>query len=488
MAKRTHVLTALGLPKLRLKISKITGKTPKRARFADGGNLFFVIDANGSKTWSFIYSRNGQTREIGLGAYPGIDLKKARGKAGEYREMLRNGADPKEEKARSKRPVLEEGATTFGEAMEVFLSKKGAEWRNARNIRQTRTLMREHCGKIIGVQASQVRTDDVLKIVRPVYARAPVQASRLRRLMEGTLKVAYILDELNPKPPNPARWRDHLADLLPKRKSTDVVHHHALPYKAIPGLVAAVRDLQGDAASGAINVNALAFEFLILTAARTDEVLAAKWTEIDFEERAWSVPAGRMKSARTHRVPLSDAALRVLDTMPRIDGNPFVFPGRDRPAPQDQEEDQREGQQEKRRRRPRKKPAPLTPKTFTRLLGRLGRKTTTHGLRSCFRDWCGEETEFPREVAEAALAHIVGDETELAYRRGDAFKRRRELMDAWSAYLEPPPGDKAETALAKPVRDHGNAPDHRRESMHAPAEYLEPAAAAGNVVKFPQRA
>jgi integrase len=201
--------------------------------------------------------------------------------------------------------------------------------------------------------------------------------------------------------------------------------------------MAEFRDLQGNVSSGGIGADALALQFLILTATRTDEVLWARWSEICLEKREWLGPADRMKSQRPHKVPLSGAAIAILEGMPSVDG-PYILPGRERPSVNARRlyklacRAQGSGGKQPRN----KKPAMLTPNTFSRLLHAMGRKTTTRGLRSGFRDWCGDETEYPGEVAEAALAHAVGDETERAYRRGDAFARRRKLMDTWASYLD----------------------------------------------------
>jgi integrase len=203
--------------------------------------------------------------------------------------------------------------------------------------------------------------------------------------------------------------------------------------------MAELRDLQGNVSSRGIGVDALALQFLILTAARTDEVLWARWSEIILEKREWLGPADRMKSQRPHRVPLSGAAIAILEAMPRVEGNLFVFSGRDRPPVEArrlyrQACEHAQKDKEEQPRRPNKAPAALTPNTFRRRLRALGFETTGHGFRSVFRDWAGDETEHPREVVEAASVHAVGDKTETD-RRGDAFALRRKLMDAWAAYL-----------------------------------------------------
>jgi integrase len=452
VAKKIQRLTALGISKLKLGIVRTgdrAGQKQKKVRFADGANLFLTLDDKGSRTWSFIYrSADGKSPELGLGAYPDVDLKAARAQARKYRALLREGHDPKAAKAQARRPVAAKGATTFGAAMEHFLDTKSAGWRNERNARQIAALLHKHCAKIVDTQADQVVTADVLKIVAPVFKKAPVQGARLLRQIEGVLKTAYALDDIQPRPANPARWRDHLSELLPKRKSTDAAHHHALPYVEIPSLMTQLREADTEARkAGVVSVGVLGLQFLILTAARTDEVLSARWDEIDIANREWRIPGSRMKSGRPHNVPLCDAAIAILEAMPRVAGNPFVFPGRDRP-PADvrrqyklaSEQAQKEGQKPPRRPSSRR-PATLTAETFLRVLRSLNRETTTHGLRSAFRDWAGDCSKQPREIAEAALAHVVGDRTERAYRRGDAFARRRELMEEWASFLETVPGD-----------------------------------------------
>jgi integrase len=435
MAKSFRRLTALGVSKLKLKPSKITGEMPKRVRFADGENLFFNIDANGSRSWSFIYSRNGKSRELGCGRYPDVALQVARDKAAEYRAMLTKGLDPKEEKQRSRRPVVEPGSVTFGAAMERLLTRKASEWTSERNVRQIGALMRKHCRKILDLPAEQIRTQEVFDIVGPVYKSTPAQGSRLLHLIEATFTTAYALGDLDARhrPPNPARWKDHFELLLSKRKAP--THHVAMHYRELPRFVAQLRDRQGEASTGAIDVAACACEFLILTAARSGEVLGARWDEVDFDERVWNVPAHRMKAHRPHSTPLADAAMRILERMPRVDGNPYIFPGR---GP-----NRGSGKTPGGRRHPKPKESfgPLTPRTFERLLDRMGCEATPHGFRSSFRDFAGNETEVAREIAEAALAHAVGDATEQAYRRETALERRRVLMDLWAAYLERGPAD-----------------------------------------------
>jgi integrase len=249
----------------------------------------------------------------------------------------------------------------------------------------------------------------VLKVLAPIADETPVATSRIRAVIEGVLNAARARGHIPHDAPNPARWRGHLELLLPKR-ATPVQHFAALPYGELPGLVGKLRAWRQEA-EGVFHIGAFGLEFLILTAARSGEVLGAQWSEIDFEAKTWTVPAARMKKAREHVVPLTEAALAILDSVPRIEGNAFIFPGA------------RDGEG-------------MCSKAFERVVRRLDYKTSVHGFRSAFADWCGEETEADFEVREAALAHVIRDQTVRAYRRGDALKKRTRLMEAWSAFLD----------------------------------------------------
>jgi integrase len=249
----------------------------------------------------------------------------------------------------------------------------------------------------------EVATEAVLDVLRPVWQRAPETASRLRGRIEAVLDFAKARGWRAGE--NPAVWRGHLALILPKRQKLTRGHHAAMAFDAVPEFIAALRERDAMAA--------LALEFLILTAARSGEVLGARWAEIDLEAKVWTIPASRMKAAREHRVPLSSRALAILAQLVETKTGEFVFFG------------QRHGK-------------PLSPMSLEKTMRRLKVVgATVHGFRSAFRDWAGETTSFPREIAEAALAHVAGDSTERAYRRGDALEKRRELMEAWAAFCEP---------------------------------------------------
>jgi integrase len=249
----------------------------------------------------------------------------------------------------------------------------------------------------------EITTDNVLGVLKPIWLTKPETASRLRGRIERVLDAAKAKGLRHGE--NPARWRGHLDHLLPKRQKLSRGHHAAMPYKDVPAFLERLRGLGG--------LSALALEFCILGAARSGEVFGAKWDEIDLDRKVWTVPAERMKSGREHRVPLTDRILAIIETVEplrRTEHGDFIFPGQ-------------------------KRGRPLSSMALEMQLRRMKiENSTVHGFRSSFRDWAGEETHFPREMAEAALAHVVGDNTERAYRRGDALERRRELMEAWMRY------------------------------------------------------
>jgi integrase len=252
----------------------------------------------------------------------------------------------------------------------------------------------------------EISTEDVLSVLKPIWSTKPEIASRVRGRIERVIDAAKAKGHR--KDENPARWKGHLDQLLPKPKKLSRGHHAALPFTDIPVFVAKLR-CQG-------SISAAALEFCILTAARTGEVINARWGEIDFEARVWTVPATRMKMKREHRVPLSDRSIGILESILESKTGDFVFPG------------QRRGR-------------PLSSMALEMVLRRMkAGGITVHGFRSSFRDWCGEATNFPRELAESSLAHVVGDATERAYRRGDALEKRRKLMAAWASFIEAKPG------------------------------------------------
>jgi integrase len=274
-------------------------------------------------------------------------------------------------------------------------------WRNAKHLAQWKMTLTVYCSPIAALSVEEITTDDVLRVLKPLWLGKPETASRLRGRLERVLDFAKARGLRSGE--NPARWRGHLDALLPKRRALTRGHHKAMPFDDVPEFVAKLREMDG--------VAPRALELTILTAARSGEVLGAQWAEIDVESRVWTVPAHRTKGAREHRVPLSNRALDIVSTMHVIRSSDFVFPGA-RPD------------------------RPLSSMALEMVLRRAQVSATVHGFRSAFRDWAGERTSFAREIAEAALAHLVGDQVERAYRRGDALDKRRRLMSAWASFCE----------------------------------------------------
>lgn len=373
-------------------------------RHADGDGLYLVIDQNGGKRWVFLYRLAGRRREMGLGSLRTISLAKARELANRARTMVAEGEDPieaRQAEAPSPDPAPMPSVPTFAEVAEVFMGERDGGWRNAKHRQQWRTSLMTYAAALREKPVSEVSTSDVLAVLRPIWREKPETASRLRGRIERILDAAKV--EGHRQGENPARWRGHLEHTLPKPGKLSRGHHPALPYAEVPVFVAALRTR--------VAASARALEFIILTAARSGEVRGMRASEVDLDSGIWTVPAERMKAGRQHRVPLSRAALDLL--APRlavIDRNDFVFAN--------------------------SRGDMLSDMAFKRLNLRVGVEgITTHGFRSSFRDWAGDETDFPREVMEAALAHMVGNEVELAYRRGDALEKRRQLMELWASFV-----------------------------------------------------
>ncbi len=372
---------------------------------ADGLNLYLQVSKNGSRSWLFRYMRNGKAHEMGLGPLHTITLAEARSKALELRKLLLEGRDPITERQQQRRAMKIHAAAeiTFAQAAQRFIAGHKAGWRNAKHAWQWTSTLTTYAFPVIGeMPVAAVDTAMVLKILEPIWREKTETASRVRGRMESVLDWAIARDYRDG--PNPARWRGHLDKLLPRRsKVAPVRNHPAMPYRQVPAFMKELEEREG--------ISAKALRYTILTAARTGEVTDARWAEVDMEERVWTVPAERMKASKEHRVPLSDAAIQVLEEMPRIVGSPWLFPGA------------RENQ-------------PLSKAAMHELLKGLRPGLTVHGFRSSFKDWASEETSHPGEVSEAALAHAIPDKVEAAYRRGDLFERRRRLMQDWADFLK----------------------------------------------------
>jgi len=398
MAGGMHKLTAVKVAKLN-----------KTGRYGDGGGLWLQVSKWGTKAWQFRYMLHDRARQMGLGSIHTLSLAEAREKAREARALLLDGIDPIDARQGQRQQARAEAAKriTFREAAERYIAAHRAGWKNEKHGEQwTRTLATYAFPVIGNLAVADIDTSHVIKVLEPIWTKKTETASRVRGRMEAVLDWAKARHFRQGD--NPARWRGHLDKLLPaKSKVRKVKHHGAMPYAEVPAFMADLRKQD--------SVSARALEFTILTAARTGETIGARWSEFDLKAELWTVPADRIKAGRDHRVPLSDRCLEIIADMPREDdGDGPVFPGV----------------------RPGKG---LSNMAMLELLrGMTDNGYTVHGFRSSFRDWCAEQTNYPREVAEAALAHIVGDQTEAAYRRGDALEKRRRLMAAWAGYCTGP--------------------------------------------------
>ena len=364
-------------------------------RYSDGGGLYLNVKPGGAKSWIFMFARGGKRQAVGLGPYPAVRLASARIKAVELRSAVAEGSDPKALRT----PQRE---LNFSECADDFLSSMETQWRNTKHRAQWRmTLGDTYCAAIRNKRVSHINTDDVLAVLSPIWMTKPETASRIRGRIERVLDFAKARGWRTGE--NPALWRGHLKSILPPRQKLSRGHHAAMDYREVPALVERLQHSDAMAAR--------ALEFLIYCAARSGEVLGARWEEFDLEASTWKIPAERMKAGRPHRVPLSQQARNLIEGLVRTKTSEFVFAG------------QKAGR-------------PLSAMAMEMLLRRLRvSNVTVHGFRSSFRDWAGEETAHARETAEAALAHVVGDATERAYRRADALEKRRLLMQEWAEYL-----------------------------------------------------
>lgn len=398
----------------RLSANKVNNLSD-RGYYADGGCLYFRVSEFNTRSWAFRYKRAGKVREMGLGAYPDVTLKEARERAAEARNILRDDIDPidKRQAARSAMLAAREVALTFEQCAAAYIAVKEHEWKNAKHGDQWRNTLASYAFPVIGsVLVQHIEQSHILRILEPIWTTKTETASRLRGRLENVLN--YATARGYRKGDNPARWRGHLDKLLATpSKVAKVQHHEALPYNQIGAFMA---DLSLQSGMGA-----RALEFAIITATRSGEVRGAMWSEIDLENAVWNIPAERMKAGREHRIPLSDAAVKLLQALPRIDGSEQVFPNT--------------------------KGTELSDMTLTAVLRRMKRPITAHGFRSTFRDWAGETTAYPREVIEHALAHQLKDKAEAAYARGTLFDKRRRLMADWAKYCS----IIATTAIVTPI-------------------------------------
>jgi integrase len=390
-------------------------KGTKPGRYGDGAGLYLLVRSKDAKFWLFRYTRHGKMREMGLGPASGrtaVKLAAARARARELHTMVRDGKDPLAERdaeaARAKADVAKAKASamTFADVADMFLAAHERSWRNPKHRQQWRNTLRDYVLPEIGaLPVNSVDTGAVVKIIEPLWREKTETASRVRGRIESILDYAKARGWREGE--NPARWRGHLDHLLPQRSKVQrVAHHAAIPWREIGAFMRRLQQNSG--------ISARCLEFLILTAVRSGEARGARWSEIDLVHEVWTITAERMKAGHEHRVPLSAPAMATLRAMEQLGTKGFVFPGL-------------------------KAASALSDVALANAVDVAGGNgATVHGFRSTFRDWCAEMTNYPRELAEAALAHVLKDKTEAAYQRGDLLEKRRRLMAEWAAFCGKP--------------------------------------------------
>jgi integrase len=376
--------------------------------YADGAGLYLQVSAGGARSWIYRYTLNGRTRDMGLGSLLTSSLADARQAASETRKLRAAGIDPIEARKAQHGEKHAENVrkVTFRQEAEAYIEVHRSGWKNAKHAEQWRSTLETYVYPTFGdVSVADVDTGMIVKILEPIWSKKTETANRVRGRIERILSRAASRGHRAGE--NPARWRGHLENILPARgRVAPVRHHSALHYSEIGEFIGTLRSQAGIAAR--------ALEFTILCATRTVETIGADWSEFDRVGKVWTIPARRMKTRREHRIPLSSRAVDILEMLPRGTNARLVFT---RPGDQ----------------------AHLSNGAMLALLDRMGRgDVTTHGFRSTFKDWASEQTNFAPEVAEMALAHVVHDKVEAAYRRGDLFQKRRTLMDAWATFCEMP--------------------------------------------------
>jgi integrase len=394
MAREVAKLPAVNLRKL------------KAGMHNDGGGLYLQVTASGARSWIYRFKApSGRTREMGLGSLNTISLAEAREVARECRKLCRDGVDPIEQRRAKLAAARIESAKimTFDACAERYIAAQRPGWRNKKHASQWPNTIATYVSPVFGaVPVQAVDVGLVMKALEPIWHEKPETASRVRGRIESVLDWAAARGYRQGE--NPARWRGHLENLLPKKtKVRRVKHHAALPYPEIGNFMVELRQQEGIAAR--------ALDFTILTVGpRTGGVIGAEWSEIDWQARLWTIPGERMKGGQEHKVPLSDAAMAILAEMQDIRQNDFIFPGA-------------------------KAGRPISNMAMLMTLRRMGRGgITVHGFRSTFKDWASDCTNFPREIIEMAMAHAIEDRVEAAYRRGEALVKRRQLMEAWAKH------------------------------------------------------
>jgi integrase len=403
MARTANRLTALKVE-----------KANRPGMYADGGGLYLRVTKEGTKNWVYRFMLNGRPRWMGVGSLALFGLQEARGKALDARRLRHEGIDPIDNRraARLRQRLEAAKSMTFKQCAESYIASHGAAWRNAKHAAQWSATLATYAYPSIGALPVQnIDTGLVCKVLEPIWPKKPETAGRVRGRIEAILDWAKARNYRAGE--NPARWRGHLDKLLPSHsKVRKVKHHSALAFVEMPAFLKGLREQESTAAR--------ALEFLILTAARTGEVIGARWNELDLNDKTWTVPAERMKANKEHRVPLSARALDILERLsalrPAKDAeDAFVFLGG-------------------------KVNTSLSNMAFLMLMRRMGHaELTAHGFRATFKTWASERTSSQSEIVEASLAHVVGSKVEQAYQRGDLFEKRRRLMHQWATFCTTPP-------------------------------------------------
>lgn len=367
--------------------------------------LGLKVAPSGSRAWVLRTTVAGKRREFGLGGFPTVSLASARERARSTLDKIYGGTDPSTAKREAKAALViqKAKAVTFKNLAQQFIDQHEAGWKNSKHSAQWVSTLETYAYPVCGgLVVADITTPIVLNVLEPIWATKTETASRLRGRIEAILD--YATAKGLREGPNPARWKGHLALTLPaKRKVSPVVHHRALDVKEMPNFYVALKSMDGNAAR--------ALEFLVLTVTRSGEVRDMRWDELDLKSKTWTIPARRMKGGREHRVPLSSAAMGILEAINRTPKSELVFEST-------------------------KLNKPLSDMTLLAVLRRMKANAVVHGMRASFRNWTAEETSFPNEVCEMALAHAVGNAVEAAYRRGDLFEKRRTMMNDWQSYLE----------------------------------------------------
>ena len=406
----------LGVRMSRSTIHKLTAlqikNATKKGNYPDGGNLYLQVAHNGSKSWLLRYRVNSKSREMGLGSLDSLPVKQAREKAAEYRRLLADGVDPIEHRKieRSNSKQEQEKAKTFKECADEYIENKKGGWSNAKHAQQWSNTLRDYAHPLIGkLPIKEVDIEHVKKILTPIWASKNETATRVRGRIECIIDYAMVMD-YRPKGLNPAVWRGNLSHIFPAPNTIKkATHYDALPYNMMADFIPLIKN--------EISLSARALEFTILTAARTNEVIEAKYSEIDFENNIWVIPKERMeKTKREHRVHLTATAMKIIKDLEPYKVSDYIFYGKG-------------------------KSGFMSNMSMLNLLKRMRLEViknyphfTVHGFRSSFRDWGAETTSFPNEVLEMALSHTIDNQAEAAYRRGDLFDKRKVLMEAWESF------------------------------------------------------